>query len=76
MIDFGFSGLGDPAQDIAAVRCFGDAYVQHYAASYPEIEALYPRARFIKGTFALYEALHGLKNNDREAFESGIAAYR
>ena len=33
------------------------------------------RAKFYKGTFALYEALHGIKNNDRPAFESGIAAF-
>jgi aminoglycoside 2''-phosphotransferase len=33
------------------------------------------RARFYRGTFALEEALHGFKNNDREAFESGMEQY-
>ncbi len=75
IIDFGFAGLGDPAQDIAAASCFGDAYLRHYPAAYPGIEALLPRARFIKGTFALSEALHGIKNNDREAFDSGMEQY-
>ena len=76
VIDFGFAGLGDPAQDIAAASCFGDAFLAQYAGAYPGMEGLLPRAHFIRGTFALEEALHGIKNDDKEAFESGIADYR
>jgi len=31
---------------------------------------------FYVGTFALQEALWGLEHGDREAFDSGITAYR
>ncbi len=75
VIDFGFACLGDPAQDIAAASCFGEKYLSHFLGAYPGIEDLLPRARFIKGTFALSEALHGIKNNDREAFDSGMEPY-
>ena len=75
VIDFGFAGLGDPAQDIAAASCFGDDFLAHYARSYPNLEALLPRARFIKGTFALSEALHGAKTGDEEAYKSGMEQY-
>jgi aminoglycoside 2''-phosphotransferase len=75
IIDFGFAGLGDPATDIAAVSCYGASFFERFCSSYPETEALLKRAQFYKGTFALQEALHGLLNDDKEAFESGIAEY-
>lgn len=75
VIDFGSAGLGDPAQDIAAASVFGEAFLEHYAEAYPGIETLLPRARFIRGTFALSEALHGAKSGDEEAFRSGMAEY-
>jgi len=34
------------------------------------------RLAFYAGTFALQEALFGIENGDRQAFENGIAAYR
>ncbi len=76
VIDFGFAGLGDPAQDIAAASCFGDLFIEKMTSSYPHLHTLLPRARFIKGTFALQEALHGIKSGDHEAFESGMEQYR
>lgn len=76
VIDFGFAGLGDPAQDIAAASCFGEQYIENMSSFYPHLHTLLPRARFIKGTFALQEALHGVKSGDREAFESGLEQYR
>jgi len=33
------------------------------------------RAQFYKSTFALQEALYGLRDNDQESFKSGIAQY-
>lgn len=75
VIDFGFAGLGDPAQDIAAASCFGNAFLAQYAGSYPNLGALLPRARFIKGTFALSEALHGAKSGDEAAYRSGMEQY-
>lgn len=76
VIDFESLGLGDPAVDIAAASTYGEAFVRRFSAVYPEIEGMLERARFYRGTYALQEALHGFRNNDREAFESGMAGYR
>lgn len=75
IIDFGFAGLGDPALDIAAVSTLGDAFFNRFHSTYPEIESMLERARFYRGTYALVEALHGIKNDDQEAFAAGMAKY-
>lgn len=75
IIDFGFAGLGDPARDIAAVSTFGESFLARFHEAYPEVESMLERANFYKGTFALYEALYGVKNGDEEAFKAGIADY-
>lgn len=76
IIDFGFAGLGDPAVDIAAAMTFGESFFNYYYASYPGMTELVERATFYKGTFAIQEALYGVKHDDQEAFERGIAAYK
>lgn len=76
VIDFGFAALGDPAKDIASASCFGEDFLESIATNYPHLQSFIPRARFIKGTFALEEALHGIQSGDREAFESGMEQYR
>ncbi len=75
IIDFGFAGLGDPALDIAAAMGYGESFFAHYLTAYPHIESMLERAHFYRGTYALYEALYGVKHGDKEAFERGIAAY-
>lgn len=75
IIDFGFAGLGDPAIDIAAVSTLGKPFFRHFRPLYPNIEPLLQRADFYRGTYALYEALHGFKNGDKPAFDDGIASY-
>ncbi len=75
VIDFGFAALGDPAQDIAAASCYGEAFLQRFFPAYPEAEAMLERARFYKGTYALEEALHGVRSGDRGAFERGLTEY-
>ncbi|MCI0397017.1 MAG: phosphotransferase [Chloroflexi bacterium] len=75
IIDFGFAGLGDPALDIAAVSTLGESFFARFYETYPEIGSMLERAHFYRGTYALYEALHGVKYRDSEAFESGIASY-
>ncbi len=76
IIDFGFAGLGDPAHDLAAVSTFGEAFFARFCRDYPATDAMLARAQFYRGTYALVEALHGLKNANPEAFESGMEAYR
>ena len=75
VIDFGFAGVGDPAIDIAAVSTLEHRLFSRFQTHYPEIAPLLARAAFYKGTYALQEALHGLKNNDPQAFQNGMAAY-
>lgn len=79
IIDFGSAGWGDPAVDFAALLCsvsYGEQFLERFAAIYPGIETLLPRARFYASTFALQEALYGLEDGDKKAFENGIAEYR
>jgi aminoglycoside 2''-phosphotransferase len=75
IIDFDSAGVGDPALDLAAVSCYGDRFFQKFCEAYPVEERMPARARFYRGTFALQEALHGILNGDKEAFEGGIAGY-
>lgn len=79
VLDFGSAGLGDPAVDLAAILATAgqdERFLRQFLAAYPELASGVDRARFYGGTFALQEALHGVEHGDREAFESGIAAYR
>lgn len=76
IIDFSFTGIGDPAIDIAAISTYGDRFFSKLLASYPAANAMLGRAKFYRGIFALEEALHGILHNDPAAFEAGIADYR
>jgi aminoglycoside 2''-phosphotransferase len=75
IIDFDSAGLGDPAVDLAAISCYGESFFERFCTVYPAEAALLERARFYKGTYGLQEALHGFKNNDRQAFDAGMAQY-
>jgi aminoglycoside 2''-phosphotransferase len=77
VLDFGSAGPGDPAQDIGALLVnYGQPFVVRMARFYPEIRPMLQRAVFYMGTYALQEALDGLRDGDQEAFEAGIARYR
>ena len=75
IIDFGFAAVGDPALDIAAASTLGEGLFGRFAATYPAITSMLPRATFYRGTYALQEALHGFKSGDRETYEAGMASY-
>lgn len=75
VIDFGFAGLGDPAQDIAAMSTYDERFFAQVCRFYPDVDTLLARARFYKGTFALAEALHGITHGDEAAFQAGMAEY-
>lgn len=77
IIDFGETEIGDPAYDFAGLLAsYGQPFVKRCLSMYPDGEKIFERMTFYKSTFALQEALHGVKNNDREAFESGMMGYR
>ena len=74
--DFGFCGFGDPAQDLGALlSSYGERFVERFLAHYPALASCLPRARFYRGNYALLQALYGLRDGDRAAFEDGIADY-
>jgi aminoglycoside 2''-phosphotransferase len=75
IIDFGYATVGDPAMDIAAASTLGEPLFGRFSTTYPAVESILPRVHFYRGTYALFEALHGFRNGDREAFEAGMAHY-
>jgi aminoglycoside 2''-phosphotransferase len=76
VIDFSGAGVGDPAYDFAGLlSSYGPAFVRSLAQSYAGLDALWERISFYQGTFGLLEALFGLERGDKEAYESGMAAY-
>lgn len=76
VIDFASVTLGDAAIDLASLSTLGERMLTHLLAVWPAAPRLLPRARFYRGTFALQEALYGLRDGDEESFEHGIARYR
>ena len=77
IIDFGFCGIGDPAQDLGAlIASYGDDFAERVFRFYPALRARLPRARFYCGNYALIQALYALRDNDPVEFEDGIADYR
>jgi aminoglycoside 2''-phosphotransferase len=76
IIDFGSSGLGDPAYDFAGLLSgYGEIFVRRCIRTYPELELFLDRVRFYQGTFALLEALFGVENDDPQAFRRGMERY-
>jgi aminoglycoside 2''-phosphotransferase len=76
IIDFGSSGLGDPAYDFAGLLSgYGEGFVELCTHAYPEVKGFRGRIRFYQGTFALLEALFGIENGDEEALKAGLARY-
>jgi aminoglycoside 2''-phosphotransferase len=77
IIDFGETEIGDPAYDFAGLLAsYGQPFVKKCLSLYPDGDKIFERMSFYKSTFALQEALHGVENDDREAFESGMKGYR
>ncbi|MEC0307465.1 aminoglycoside phosphotransferase family protein [Paenibacillus lautus] len=77
IIDFGGSGIGDPAYDLAGILSgYGQAFFDKCIAMYPNGEQIAERVHFYRSTFALQESLHGVIHQDAEAFEAGIRDFR
>jgi aminoglycoside 2''-phosphotransferase len=76
IIDFGSTGLGDPAVDLAGLlSSYGEPFLKRMIKTYPELESFWGRVVFYQGTFALIEALFGIEHGDPEALQSGIRDY-
>lgn len=76
IIDFGFCGPGDPAQDLGALLAsFGEAFVERVCRHYPALRAGMRRARFYRSSYALIQALYALRDGDEAEFEDGMRDY-
>jgi aminoglycoside 2''-phosphotransferase len=76
IVDFSLCGPGDPAQDVGAVWSLGDDFMPYFLDYYAEMRATLPRVEFIRSTYALQVALHGLQVGDQAEFEDGLGKYR
>lgn len=69
MIDFGHTGIGDPAVDFAGLCvCFGEAFVRRCARVYPLMDQCWERIRFYdECAFLLEDALFCVTHGTEEA---------
>jgi aminoglycoside 2''-phosphotransferase len=76
IIDFSFCGLGDPAQDLGALKAsYGQDFIERILVYYPGLAAALPRLAFITSTYALQQALYALRDGNKADFEDGISDY-
>ncbi|GAA2279405.1 hypothetical protein GCM10010149_24040 [Nonomuraea roseoviolacea subsp. roseoviolacea] len=74
VLDWEAAGPGDPAVDLAALSVsVGPATRARLAEAFPGLAA---RADAYAATFALQEAVYGLREGDASAVEAGLAPYR
>lgn len=75
ILDFTLAGIGDPAQDIAALLTISDDFLERALPLYPEIPGMLERAGFYASTYALQEALHALRDGDEATFTAALEPY-
>ncbi|WP_160689214.1 aminoglycoside phosphotransferase family protein [Clostridium sp. C2-6-12] len=65
IIDFGVSGLGDPAHDVGVILDnFGEKFVKRMGSVYPDIPNFIDRSRYYARVSALWWSLRGVETND------------
>ena len=65
IIDFGCSGLGDPAIDFGVIIYhYGESFLERFYNTYPEAEAYLKRARFYAGAHEVRWLLTGVERNE------------
>ncbi len=76
IIDFGFCGPGDPAQDLGALLAsYGETFVERVCRHYPALGMGKRRTRFYRRHYALIQALYALRDGDEAEFEDGMRDY-
>jgi aminoglycoside phosphotransferase (APT) family kinase protein len=78
VLDWDEVALGDPAEDLAAVRaCYGHGLLQRVLAlaGGPD-DGLTARIAAIRGTFALQHALQAARDGDEKELAHGLSGYR
>jgi aminoglycoside 2''-phosphotransferase len=65
ILDFGVTGLGDPAGDLGAMlQIYGEPFVRRMLGVYPEAEPLLKRALFYAESIELQWVMRGLTSGD------------
>jgi aminoglycoside phosphotransferase (APT) family kinase protein len=77
VLDWDSAGAGDPAVDLAAIEVsVPNPVVERLLAAGPELRGDISRARNYARTFALQDAVFGLRRGDARAAHAGLAPYR
>jgi len=77
VIDFGVSGMGDPAQDLGIlITAYGERWVRQCRAAYPGLDRLLPRARFYAQAIELEWVLLGLETGEPFWFTAHLGGAR
>lgn len=77
VIDFGVSGIGDPALDIGTLlSSYGESFVSELSPAYPELETHLPRARFYAQAIELQWVLLGIETGDNFWFTAHLGSAR
>ncbi len=77
VLDFGVSGLGDPASDLGSLlQCYGGGFIQRLGRRYPQLEQYLPRARFYAKAIELQWVLRGLETGEPFWFTAHLGGAR
>ncbi len=77
VIDFGTSGLGDPASDFGCLlQNYGRGFLQQLAPFYANLDVFLPRARFYAQAIELQWVLLGLENKEDFWFTAHLGGAR
>ena len=77
VIDFGVSGLGDPASDLGALlQYYGPEFVSQMAEAYPSMDQYLPRARFYAQAIEIQWVLLGLDSGEQFWFTAHLGGWR
>jgi aminoglycoside 2''-phosphotransferase len=77
VLDFGVSGIGDPALDFGTlITTYGERWIAQCAAAYPDLEQYLPRARFYAQAIELSWCLDGLATGETFWFTAHLGGAR
>jgi len=77
IIDFGVSGLGDPATDLGnLLQVYGESFVSRFYQNYPQARRLMKRARFYAQAIELQWALSGIASGETFWFAAHLGGAR
>lgn len=77
VIDFGVSGIGDPALDIGSlISSYGESFVSKMESTYPNLDEYLPRARFYAQAIELEWVLLGIETGENFWFAAHLGRAR